>query len=299
MEEQKNIIDEKIMKREKIDSILAYILIVVLLGAILLVLYLKFIRNSDEEIAPEEYTPNYISLSEISNSFNSSDLIANYENDNAALSSNAMGGALNIDYLKEENKITLNIPLIDSQLKVEYNEENKNIVEAIYKELASIVCVYNGNIEDACRNIINNININNQIDGIKLVQSGDITTVYIDIMKKIDVNGIITYKEITPVDISNTNYILVLQNTQINNININSTSTNVTFEGNVKSLNEDNNLRVVVKLYDVNNNLLEEKSYEYTESNPLNGDSVFEISFELSDNLKLENINKYSIEVVK
>ena len=42
----------------------------------------------EEEVKePTEYVPNYISLSEISNSFNSSSLVSGYMNDNVTLSS--------------------------------------------------------------------------------------------------------------------------------------------------------------------------------------------------------------------
>lgn len=297
MNEQELFRIQKIEKREKFDTILAYILIVILLGAILLVLYLKFIRK--EEIIPEEYTPSYISLNELSNSFNSSSLVTAFTNDNATLSSSVVGTALSINYLKEETNINLNIPLVENELQVEYSEENKNVAENIYKELATIVCTYNGNIESSCRNIINSININNQVEGIRIVENGNNTTVYIDIMKKINVNSIPTYTEVTSVELSNTNYILVLENTQINNINITTTDNKLTLTGNVSSLNEDNILKILIKLYDSNNNVLGENNYEYTEDAPLTSSSAFEISFDLDDSLKLENINKYSIEVVK
>lgn len=299
MNEQEMIINEKIKKREKVDTILAYMLIVILFGAIFIVLYLKFIKKSDEEIIPEEYTPTYISLDELSNSLNSSDLVTIFRNDNATLTSSANNNNLNINYVKSDNDVTFNIPLVGNELQIEYKEEDKSIGESLYKELATIICVYNGNIEDSCRNTINSVGINNQIEGIRIIEKENNTTVYIDIVKKIDVTSIITYTEVTPVDITNTNYILVLDNIQISNININNDATNIVFNGNIKSFNEDNILNVLVKLYDINNNIIGENTYEYTEANPLSGEKTFELSFELNDSLKLENINKYSIEISK
>jgi len=299
MNEQEMIINEKIKKREKIDTILAYMLIIILLGAILLVLYLKFIRKNDEVVTPNEYTPSYISLIELSNSFNTSKLVTDYTNNNIALSSSVAGNILNINYVKGENNITLNIPLIGNELQVEYKTENKNIAEDIYKEIATIVCVYNGNIESSCRNTINNIGINNQINGIRIIENENTTTTYIDIMKKIEVNDITTYTEITPVDISNTNYILSLEGIQIDNININNNENKLIIKGNVKSLNNDKMFQVQIKLYDENDKLLKEKVYEYTEANPLNESSVFEIEFELNEELKKEDIKKYSVEIIK
>lgn len=300
MNEQEMFINEKIKKREKTDIILAYILIVILLGAILIVLYLKFIRKNNENITnPEEYIPTYISLNELSRSLNRSAFVTSLASNNVVLTSSVNDNNLNINYSKENNNINLIIPLVGSELQIEYSEENKDIAEDIIKELAAIICIYNKNEEDACRTTINSININNQIEGIRILQNENTTTTYIDIMKKIDVTKKITYNEVTISEISNTNYTLLLQNTEINNIKINNTDTNIIFTGNIKSLNNDNILKVLIKLYDNNNNLQNEKYYEYTENKPLNNESVFEINFELNNDLKLENISKYSIEIIK
>ena len=55
---------------------------------------------------------------------------------------------------------------------------------------------------------------------------------------------------------------------------------------------------IVVKLYDENNNTLNENKYEYNNDNSLDSNN-FEITFPSSDTIQLENINKYSIEIVK
>lgn len=299
MNEQEMIINEKIKKREKIDIVLAYILIIILLGSIILVLYLKFVRKTDEVVTPEEYTPTYISLNELSNLFNTSTLVANYTGNNANLSSSVMDNKLNVNYLKDESYISLDIELVNNELIVDYNDENKEVIEDIYIEIATIVCVYNGNVETDCRNTINSINNNNQIDGIRFAKNENNTTVSIDIMKKIDIIDKTIYNNVTSLELSNTDYILMLENTEINNINVINDGSNVVFTGSVKSLNQDKVLSILVKIYGIDGELLDEKKYEYTDENPLNGTSEFKISFELNDKIKLEDVNKYSIEVIK
>ena len=71
MNEQEMIMNEKIRKREKLDTILAYILLVFLIGAILFILYLKFIKREDTT-TPVEKPNNNITLNDISNSLNNS-----------------------------------------------------------------------------------------------------------------------------------------------------------------------------------------------------------------------------------
>ena len=62
--------NEKIKKREKLDTILAYILLVIIISAIVFVLYLKFIRREEPLVKQEEHLNNYITLNEISSKLN-------------------------------------------------------------------------------------------------------------------------------------------------------------------------------------------------------------------------------------
>ena len=299
MNEQDLILRQKIEKREKFDIILAYILLVVLSGAIILVLYLKFIRE-EEPTTPEEYVPNYISLSEISSSLNTSLLANRYLNDGATFSTSVLDDSLVITYTKDDNNINLNIPVVGNELEVNISEENKDIVTDLYKEMAYIVCVYYGNQENYCRNTLNNIDSENSVQGIRFVNNDNFNTVYIDTTKGVVVNTEIVYNDVTRTSINDTNYILNLLDTKIYGININNAVTEIVFSGNIERLTEDNSsLSVVVKLYDVDGNLLGENKQEYNEDSPLGKVGTFEVSFMLSDTLKIESINSYSIEIVK
>ena len=139
------------------------------------------------------------------------------------------------------------------------------------------------------------------------VNNDDTNTVYIDVMKGIPVQSItnsntesgLLYTEVTTVDLSLTNYKLNISNTEISNINVTTSDTDIKFSGNINGTSGEEGLSVVVKLFDEMANTLGENKYEYTLENPLNGEGTFEVSFILSDTLKLENIKKYSIDVVR
>lgn len=308
MNEQEMIQRQKIEKREKVDRVIAYILIVILLGAIAFVLYAKFIMKTDDNTTkPEEYTPNYITLTDISSSLNSSILANRYLNDGVTFSSSISNNAIIVSYVKDTTNLNLNIPLVNNELEVVIDSTNSEIITDIYKEISTIICTFYGNDETSCRTTIDTVNADNPIEGIRFVNNDDTNTVYIDIMKGIPVQSItnsnsesgLLYTEVTTVDLSLTNYKLNISNTEISNINVTTSDTDIKFSGNINGTSGEEGLSVVVKLFDEMANTLGENKYEYTLENPLNGEGTFEVSFILSDTLKLENIKKYSIDVVR
>lgn len=308
MNEQEMIQRQKIEKREKVDRVIAYILIVILLGAIAFVLYAKFIMKTDDNTTkPEEYTPNYITLTDISSSLNSSALANRYLNDGVTFSSSISNNALVVTYVKDTTNLNLNIPLVNNELEVVIDSTNSEIITDIYKEISTIICTFYGNDETSCRTTIDTVNADNPIEGIRFVNNDDTNTVYIDVMKGIPVQSItnsntesgLLYTEVTTVDLSLTNYKLNISNTEISNINVTTSDTDIKFSGNINGTSGEEGLSVVVKLFDEMANTLGENKYEYTLENPLNGEGTFEVSFILSDTLKLENIKKYSIDVVR
>ena len=307
MNEQEMIQRQKIEKREKVDRVIAYILIVILLGAIAFVLYAKFVMKADNNKQPEEYTPNYIALTDISSSLNSSALASKYSADGANFSSSISNNAIVVSYVKDTTNLNLNIPLVNNELEVVIDSTNNGIITDIYKEIATIVCVFYGGNDSSCRSTIDTANADNPVDGIRFVNNDDTNTVYIDIMKGIPVQSTtnsnteseLLYTEVTTVDLSLTNYKLNISNTEISNINVTTSDTDIKFSGNINGTSGEEGLSVVVKLFDEMANTLGENKYEYTLENPLNGEGTFEVSFILSDTLKLENIKKYSIDVVR
>ena len=117
---------KKIEKREKVDIALAYMLIVILLGAIVVILYLKFIKK--EEPRQDDQLPTYISLNEITAGLNSSTLANRYTNDGATFTSTVSNDAIVVTYTKGEQNININIPLVNNELQVNIAKENEKII---------------------------------------------------------------------------------------------------------------------------------------------------------------------------
>lgn len=296
---EQEMMNEKIRKREKLDTVLAYILLVIIIGAIAFVLYLKFIRREEPLVKPGEHINNYITLNEISSKLNSSTLANKYKNDNATFISNADGNSLKVDYKKDNEIINLNIKIVGTELEFTITEENKVIAEEIYKEIANIICVFYKNTDDSCRSTLSKINENNSVDGIRYVSSDNNKFVYINTTKSIEVENIDIYTTVTNVELSKTNYELKLDTEVINNIKVENTDTNLAFIGNITTTDENNNISVLITLYDENSVKLTEEKYEYNDTNKISNNSEFKVEFNLNDTLKLEDIKYYSVNILK
>lgn len=298
MNEQEMMMNEKIKKREKVDTILAYILLVFLLGAIIFILYLKFIRKGDNT-TPVEKPNNYITLNDISNSLNNSTLANRYLNDNVTFSSKVNGTSLEIDYKKEDKEEVLNVNTVGTELEFPMNDDNRLIIEDIYKEVANIICVYYNNSEDACRSTLNKVDEKNPVNGIRYVTSDNNILVYVNTTQSIDVEKTETYTEVTNVELSKTNYELKLDTEVINNIKVDTADTLITFTGDVTTTSENKNMAVVVTLYGDNNTKLTEEKYEFNDTNKLEEKETFKVEFALSDTLTKDSIKTYSINIEK
>lgn len=288
---------KKIEKREKVDIALAYMLIVILLGAIVVILYLKFIRK--EEPRQDEQLPTYISLNEITAGLNSSTLANRYTNDGATFTSIVSNDAIVVTYTKGEQNININIPLVNNELQVNIAKENEKIITDTYKEIANIICKYYGNSEDSCRTTINNIKSDSQ--GIRFISDANNSYVYIDINKSVDVTNVFNsaYTEETKVTLDNTNYSLKISDTEISNITVTNSDTDIKVSGSIKNLSTEGTLSIIVKLYDNDGNVVGEDKKAYTADKALNGEDTFEFSFAYNDTLKKNNVKDYSINVVR
>lgn len=288
---------KKIEKREKVDIALAYMLIVILLGAIVVILYLKFIRK--EEPRQDDQLPTYISLNEITAGLNSSTLANRYTNDGATFTSTVSNDAIVVTYTKGEQNININIPLVNNELQVNIAKENEQIITDTYKEIANIICKYYGNSEDSCRTTINNIKSDSQ--GIRFISDANNSYVYIDINKSVDVTNVFnsSYTEETKVTLDNTNYSLKISDTEISNITVTNSDTDIKVSGSIKNLSTEGTLSIIVKLYDNDGNVVGEDKKEYTADKALNGEDTFEFSFAYNDTLKKDNVKDYSINVVR
>lgn len=272
---------QKIEKREKVDTIIAYCLIVILIGCIAILSILKLTKKEDE-VKPDDHTPSYATLNDVVTNLNNSNLDITASTSNNAVVVTTKDGSLN-----------LNIPLVNNELEVTYNKDNEEVVTNIYKEITTNLCVFYGNTNDICTSVVNNITKDSTVNGIRFITEGDNTKVYINLLASIDVSSYKEeYTEETIKDISINNYSLNINDVNVSNIVINNSDTDIVFTSDLKNNNSDK-YTITVKLYDENNNSIGEESKEYTTEDKL------EIKFTYSDSLLKDNVKKYSINITR
>lgn len=272
---------QKVEKREKVDTIIAYCLIVILIGCIAILSILKLTKKEDE-VKPDDHTPSYATLNDVVTNLNNSNLDVTASTSNNAVVVTTKDGSLN-----------LNIPLVNNELEVTYNKDNEEVVTNIYKEITTNLCVFYGNTNDICTSVVNNITKDSTVNGIRFITEGDNTKVYINLLASIDISSYKEeYTEETIKDISISNYSLNINDVNISNIVINNSDTDIVFTSDLKNNNSDK-YTVTVKLYDENNNSIGEESKEYTTEDKL------EIKFTYSDSLLKDNVKKYSINITR
>lgn len=118
MNNQELMMREKILKREKTDTIIAYFLVVILLACILFMVYIKFIRTEENTDVTDNVISSVITLDNISTSLTNSSLANRYKNDGATFSTSISDNLLNVSYVKDDVNINLNIPLVGNELQI-------------------------------------------------------------------------------------------------------------------------------------------------------------------------------------
>lgn len=281
MNEEEMMMRQKIEKREKVDTIIAYCLIVILIGCIAILSILKLTKKEDV-VKPDDHTPSYATLNDVVTNLNNSNLDITASTSNNAVVVTTKDGSLN-----------LNIPLVNNELEVTYNKDNEEVVTNIYKEITTNLCVFYGNTNDICTSVVNNITKDSTVNGIRFITEGDNTKVYINLLASIDVSSYKEeYTEETIKDIDINNYSLNINDVNVSNIVINNSDTDIVFTSDLKNNNSDK-YTITIKLYDGNNNSIGEESKEYTTEDKL------EIKFTYSDSLLKDNVKKYSINITR
>ena len=279
--DQEMMMRQKVEKREKVDTIIAYCLIVILIGCIAILSILKLTKK-DDVVKPDDHTPSYATLNDVVTNLNNSNLDVTASTSNNAVVVTTKDGSLN-----------LNIPLVNNELEVTYNKDNEEVVTNIYKEITTNLCVFYGNTNDICTSVVNNITKDSTVNGIRFITEGDNTKVYINLLASIDVSSYKEeYTEETIKDISINNYSLNINDVNVSNIVINNSDTDIVFTSDLKNNNSDK-YTITIKLYDENNNSIGEESKEYTTEDKL------EIKFTYSDSLLKDNVKKYSINITR
>lgn len=279
--EEEIMMKNKIEKREKMDTILAYILIVILLGSILLIIYLKFIKK--EEVDTDIHTTKYATINDVVKYLNDSEL---------GVSASTSNNAIVVTSTEDGDSFNLNIPLINNELEIKYNKDNEDIVTDIYKEIISDLCAFYGNNKDLCVSTSNNITKDSNVNGIRFIEDGDNTNVYININSSIDIpnNDVSVYNDETIVDVTFNSYELKMNNVEVSNIMVNLSDTDIIFTGNIKNLSTDK-YSLVIKLFNANGESIGQSNNDFST------EDKFDVKFDYNDSIKKEDIKKYSISI--
>lgn len=302
MNEQELLMRKKQEKREKVDTILAYIMLVVLLTIIAFVVYLKFFRKNDQVVEKPNNTPNYITITNITNSLNASELVRGYLSEGATFNATPLTSGISIKYEKGNDALNFDIPQIGNELSITIDSQNEKVATDLYQEIATVICNYYGGSRSACSNVIKNISDANPLDGIRIDENANTKTVYLDITKKIDVsNATLTYNEKTIVDIENSNkYILVMNDTRVTDLKVEKLDNSVKLSGMIYNLMTNGvSLDILFTVYDENNNEIKNNRLSFDATNPLVDSNNFDIAIELDNTENVDNVKKYSIEIIK
>lgn len=268
---------QKIEKREKIDTILAYVILGILVFSIVIITYLKFVKKSD---AGDEYTVTYATISDVASGLN---------NSNLGVTAAVTDRAINIT--KDNFDITVSL-INNNELEFKYSKDNKDMVTSIYKEVLKNLCVFYGNSDSECTSTVNAINEESNISGIRFLKDGDNTSVYINILSSISLpdGNKKVYNEETITDVSFNDYELKMSDVEVTNITVNKNDNNTVFIGNIKNLGSSK-YSIKIKLYDKDGKIIRETSQEY------NTENRFEITFDYNDSLNKDSIVRYSISI--
>ena len=215
---------QKIEKREKIDTILAYVILGILVFSIIIITYLKFVKKSD---AGDEYTVTYATISDVASGLN---------NSNLGVTAAVTDRAINIT--KDNFDITVSL-INNNELEFKYSKDNKDMVTSIYKEVLKNLCVFYGNSDSECTSTVNAINEESNISGIRFLKDGDNTNVYINILSSISLpdGNKKVYNEETITDVSFNDYELKMSDVEVTNITVNKNDNNTVVVNIVLKLN--------------------------------------------------------------
>lgn len=295
---EQDLVKKQIEKREKIDTILAYVLIVILSVCIALLTYLKLTQGKEEKVPQDEHEVTYISLAEAGSLLTASPLAQSYQEDGATFEVVPSNSSLAITYVKGEERKEMEVLVIGSELEVSLTDDT--FTTDIFRELATIICKYYGNSESNCRDIVNESTPETPVNGIRYTTDTDATRAYISMTSGVTSTSGAVYEEVTPVDIDATDYTLKINDTKISNIDVTTEVGKLTIKGTIERTSEDSkDLSVVARLYNEQASLIADSKYDYSGENKLEKTGEFTITFTIGDELKLSDIKQYSLSVEK
>lgn len=296
---EQDLVTLKIEQREKIDTIIAYVLIVVIAVCMALITYLKFFKKEDENPNLGEHEANYITTSEIASSLVNSSFSTDLASRNGSLNAKESDNGLVVTYIDGEDSLNLSIPVLGNELEFTMQDDNE-IYRVVYEEIATIICKYYGDTETNCRKVVAKASETTSVNGIRFVSDGDTRKVYVSMTMGANDDVLPVYEEETLVDTSATNYTLRLSDAKISNVTTTLQDNSFTIKGTItRTKEEDTPLSVRGSIYGASDALLSYKEVVFNDENTLTDEGEFTITFNADDTLKMNDILKYSLNITK
>lgn len=296
-------------KSDKRSIIIAVIFLVILIACLGFVIYIKMtydlndnnVNNNNNNSVIDK--PTILSLDNIISSFNSSKIVSDYFALGTTLAMEKSDNGFNITYDSEEDTGVIEGTYIAYTLSIKFNKDNVKIAQDIFKELVNISCKNQKYTDGECNETVDKfLTEDYSVDGLTYEEiSNEEMYLKVNTVKKIELySGESSYDTEELIDISSSNYVIKNNEYELSNplLNYDSTTNVLTYSANVINLlNNGNSVKIELKLYDGNNNLIMTNEIDNSAvSDKNNFDITFNVT--LDNSINYENVKYLSINFI-
>ena len=296
-------------KSDKRSIIIAVIFLVILIACLGFVIYIKMtydlndnnVNNNNNNSVIDK--PTILSLDNIISSFNSSKIVSDYFALGTTLAMEKSDNGFNITYDSEEDTGVIEGTYIAYTLSIKFNKDNVKIAQDVFKELVNISCKNQKYTDGECNETVDKFLTGDySVDGLTYEEiSGEEMYLKVNTVKKFELySGESSYDTEELIDISSSNYVIKNNEYELSNplLNYDSTTNVLTYSANVINLlNNGNSVKIELKLYDGNNNLIMTNEIDNSAVSDKNNFGItFNVTFDNSINY--ENVKYLSINFI-
>lgn len=296
-------------KSDKKSIIIASIFLVILLGCLMFMIYIKFFMNNslDKNQNNNVIEPSVLNIDDIIDELNNSSTVNTYRNNNVIIEITKNNTGFNIKFTNNDKITNFEGVYTKNILGLKFNNDEETVIigNLIFSELVNISCKKQGYNEGDCNKTVSSfLEGNYEVDGLgkseignnQLLLSVD-TSKKIELMQETDDNIQNQLK-----NIEDTDYQIELGDLKLINPLSNYDEVNneykytATITGN--NLTDNGELNVDIKIYDVDKKVLKVTNEELTITNDPDGKGKnleYVIKFE-KENFKFEDLKYISID---
>ena len=291
-------------KSDKKSVIMAFIFLFILIGFLGYATYVKVTYKEESNNNTTTDTPVILSLDNIIKNFNSSKVVSDYFAQGTTLTMEEGPTGFEVVYSNEDENGIIEGTYVAYTISLKFNKNNTQIASDVFRELVNISCKNQNYADRECDATVDQfLDENYYPDGLTYEKMSD-DEIYLKVnttKKLVLFTGEVSYSTGDIIDINNTNYIVVGNEFQLSNsmINYDGSNNTLTYRAIVKNLLDDSrNIKVELSLYDSNNQLLLNNSFDNsTLSDKDNFD--LELNMILDSSVNYESIKYLSINFIE